>query len=87
VVAQQHLLGAAAAGSEPAHNVLVIALAELGQIGVSAWLWLIGSLLFAAWLRRSQPRGAVGPLFAVTVLSPLLLRTTTCGPTRTAASC
>lgn len=73
VVAQQHLLGVAAAGSEPVHNVFVIALAELGLIGLVAWLSLIGSLLLAAWLRRAEPHHRAGPLLAVAVLVPLLL--------------
>src|SRR6266571_4373334 len=73
VVAQQHLIGVAAAGSEPAHNVFVIALAELGPIGLVAWLAIIGGLLFAAWLRRADPHHRAGPLVAVTVLAPLLL--------------
>jgi hypothetical protein len=73
VVAQQHLLSVASAGSEPAHNVFVIALAELGLIGLVAWLSIIGSLLFAAWLRRGESHDRAGPLVAVTVLTPLLL--------------
>ena len=73
VVAQRHLLGAAAAGSEPAHNVFVITLAELGAIGLVAWLAIMGSLLFAAWLRRAEPGTRAGPLAAVAVLTPLLL--------------
>ncbi len=72
VVAQQHLLGAAAAGSEPAHNVFVIALAELGPIGLVAWLSIVGSLLLAAWLRRAEPHHRAGPLVALAVLAPLL---------------
>jgi O-antigen ligase len=73
VVAQQHLLGAASAGSEPAHNVFVIVLAELGPVGLVAWLSIIGSLLFAAWERRAEPQQRAGPLVAVAVLTPLLL--------------
>ena len=73
VVAQQHLLGAASAGSEPAHNVFVIVLAELGPLGLLAWLSIIGSLLFAAWERRAEPQQRAGPLVAVAVLTPLLL--------------
>ena len=73
VVAQRHLLGAEAAGSEPAHNVFIIALAELGAIGLVAWLAIMGSLLFAAWLRRAEPGTRAGPLAAVAVLTPLLL--------------
>lgn len=73
VVAQQHLLGVAAAGSEPAHNVFVIAQAELGSIGLLAWLAIIGSLLLVAWVRRAEPHRRVGPLVAVSVVTPLLL--------------
>jgi hypothetical protein len=73
VVAQQHLLGLAAAGSEPVHNVFVIAQAELGPIGLLGWFAIIGSLLLAAWLRRAEPYRRVGPLVAVAVLAPLLL--------------
>jgi hypothetical protein len=72
VVAQQHLLGAAAAGSEPVHNVFVIAQAELGLIGLLAWLAIVGSLLVAAWLRRDEPHHRIGPLAAAAVLAPLL---------------
>jgi O-antigen ligase len=73
VVAQQHLLGAAAAGSEPAHDVFVIALAELGPFGLVAWFAILGSLLLASWLRRGDPHGRAGPLVAVAVLAPLLV--------------
>ena len=73
VIAQQHLLGAAAAGTEPAHNVFVIALAELGPVGVAAWLAVIASLLVVAWWRRAEPRTRTGPLVAVAVIVPLLL--------------
>ncbi|TME79907.1 MAG: hypothetical protein E6I43_13830 [Chloroflexi bacterium] len=73
VVAQQHLIGAASAGSEPAHNVFVIVLAELGPVGVLALISIIGSLLFAAWARRAEPQQRAGPLVAVAVLAPLLL--------------
>ena len=73
VVAQQHLLGVAAAGSEPAHNVFVIARAELGPLGLLAWLSIIASLLLAAWIRRADPPKRAGPLVAVAVLAPLLL--------------
>jgi O-antigen ligase len=73
VVAQQHLLGASSAGSEPAHDVFLIALAELGPLGLVAWLSILGSLLFAAWLRRADPGARAGPLVAAAVLAPLLL--------------
>lgn len=73
VLAQQHFLGASSAGSEPAHDVFLIALAELGPLGPAAWLSILGSLLFAAWLRRADPRARAGPLVAAAVLGPLLL--------------
>jgi O-antigen ligase len=73
VLAQQHLLGAASAGSEPAHDVFLIALAELGPLGPAAWVSILGSLLFAAWLRRADARARAGPLVAAAVLGPLLL--------------
>jgi O-antigen ligase len=73
VVAQQHLLGAASAGTEPAHNVFVIVLAELGPLGLLASISIIGSLLLAAWARRAEPQQRAGPLIALAVLAPLLL--------------
>jgi hypothetical protein len=73
VLAQQRLLGASSAGSEPAHDVFLIALAELGPLGPAAWLTILGSLLFAAWLRRTDPRARAGPLIAAAALGPLLL--------------
>jgi O-antigen ligase len=73
VLAQQHLLGAASAGSEPAHDVFLIGLAELGPLGPAAWLSILGTLLIAAWLRRADPRARAGPLVAAAVLGPLLL--------------
>jgi len=73
VLAQQHLLGAASAGSEPAHNVFLIALAELGPLGPVAWLSILGSLLVAAWLRRADRSARAGPLVGAAVLGPLLL--------------
>ncbi len=73
VVAQQHLLGASSAGSEPAHDVFLIALAELGPLGLVAWFSILGSLLVAAWLRRADPGARAGPLVAAAVLSPVLL--------------
>ena len=73
VIAQQHVLGAAAAGSEPAHNVLLIALAELGPLGVAAWLAVLVSLLAVAWWRRTEPQTRAVPLVAVAVMAPLLV--------------
>jgi len=73
VLAQQHLLGAASAGSEPAHDVFLIALAELGPLGPAAWLSILGSLLAVAWLRRADRSARAGPLVAAAVLAPLLL--------------
>jgi hypothetical protein len=73
VLAQQHLLGAADAGSEPVHDVFVITLAELGPFGLVAWVAVVGSLLLASWLRRGDPPGRAGPMVAVLVLAPLLV--------------
>ncbi len=73
VMAQQHLLGAASAGSEPAHDVFLIALAELGPLGLAGWLSILGSVLVAAWLRRADPRARAGPLVAAAALAPLLV--------------
>jgi hypothetical protein len=73
VLAQQHLFGAAAAGSEPAHDVFVITLAELGPFGLAAWLAIFGSLLLASWLRRGDAHARTGPLVAIAVLAPLLV--------------
>jgi hypothetical protein len=73
VLAQQRLFGAAAAGSEPAHDVFVITLAELGPFGLMAWLAIFGSLLLASWLRRGDPHGRAGPIVAIAVLAPLLV--------------
>jgi hypothetical protein len=36
-------------------------------------LSILGSLLFAAWRRRSDPRARAGPLVAAGALGPLLL--------------
>jgi hypothetical protein len=73
VLAQQHLLGAASAGTEPAHNVFVILLAELGPLGLLASISIVGSLLLAAWVRRAEPQQRAGPFIALAVLAPLLL--------------
>jgi O-antigen ligase len=56
---------------EPAHNVFLIALAELGPIGVLAWLVLLATLVAAVW-RRTDP-GARGAAVAAGILLPLLL--------------
>jgi O-antigen ligase/polysaccharide polymerase Wzy-like membrane protein len=59
------------AAGEPAHNVFLITLAELGPIGALAWLALLATLVAAAW-RRADPGGR-GAAVAVAVLLPLLL--------------
>ncbi len=69
VLVEQKLFG----GGGPAHDVFLIALAELGPLGLAAWLAVFGSLLYLAWQRRSDPRGRTGPLVAVATLFPLLL--------------
>jgi lipopolysaccharide/colanic/teichoic acid biosynthesis glycosyltransferase len=60
-------------GGGPAHDVLLIALAELGPLGLLAWLAIFGGLLLVAWRWRTEPRARTGPLVAIATLSPLLL--------------
>jgi lipopolysaccharide/colanic/teichoic acid biosynthesis glycosyltransferase len=60
-------------GGGPAHDAFLIALAELGPLGLIGWLSVVGGLLLVAWRRRTEPRGRTGPLVAVATLSPLLL--------------
>jgi O-antigen ligase len=55
---------------EPAHNVFLITLAELGPLGVLAWLVLLGAIVTAAW--RRPDAGARGGVVALAVLLPLL---------------
>jgi len=59
-------------GGGPAHDVFLIALAELGPLGLLGWLSIVGGLLLVAWRRRGEPRGRTGPLVAIATLSPLL---------------
>lgn len=56
---------------EPAHNVFLITLAELGPLGVLAWLALIAAIVASAW-RSTDPVARAGTL-ALVVLLPLLL--------------
>jgi O-antigen ligase len=56
---------------EPAHNVFLITLAEVGPLGVLAWLALLATIAVSAW-RRADP-AARGGAAALTVLLPLLL--------------
>ncbi len=56
---------------EPAHNVLLITLAELGPVGVLAWLALLAMLAASAW-KRADPV-ARGATLSLIVLVPLLL--------------
>jgi hypothetical protein len=56
---------------EPAHNVFLITLAEVGPLGVLAWLALLATIAVSAW-RRSDP-AARGGAAALAVLLPLLL--------------
>jgi hypothetical protein len=56
---------------EPAHNVFLITLAELGPIGTLAWIVLLASIVSAVW--RATDPAARGATLAVTVLIPLLL--------------
>jgi lipopolysaccharide/colanic/teichoic acid biosynthesis glycosyltransferase len=60
-------------GGGPAHDVFLIALAELGPLGLIAWLSIFAGLLTVAWWRRAEPRARAGPLIALGVLLPLLL--------------
>lgn len=69
VLVERELFG----GGGPAHDVFLIALAELGPLGLAAWLAVFGSLLYLAWQRRADPRWRSGPLIAVATLFPLLL--------------
>jgi O-antigen ligase len=56
---------------EPAHNVVLITLAELGPLGLIAWLALLATIVVSAW-RRADP-AARGGAAALAVLLPLLL--------------
>jgi lipopolysaccharide/colanic/teichoic acid biosynthesis glycosyltransferase len=69
VLVEQRFFG----GGGPAHDVFLIALAELGPLGLLAWLSIFGSLLLLAWRRRAEPAARTGPLVAIATLSPLLL--------------
>jgi lipopolysaccharide/colanic/teichoic acid biosynthesis glycosyltransferase/O-antigen ligase len=60
-------------GGGPAHDVFLIALAELGLLGLLAWLSIFVGLLYVGWRRRTAPRARAGPLIAAGVLLPLLL--------------
>jgi lipopolysaccharide/colanic/teichoic acid biosynthesis glycosyltransferase len=69
VLVEQRFFG----GGGPAHDVFLIGLAELGPLGLLAWLSIFGSLLVLAWRRRAEPAARTGPLIAIATLSPLLL--------------
>jgi len=69
VLVEQRFFG----GGGPAHDVFLIALAELGPLGLLGWLSIFGSLLLLAWRRRAEPAARTGPLVAIATLSPLLL--------------
>jgi len=69
VLVEQRYFG----GGGPAHDVFLIALAELGPLGLLGWLSIFGSLLLLAWRRRAEPAARTGPLVAIATLSPLLL--------------
>jgi hypothetical protein len=58
---------------EPPHNVLLIALVELGRLGVVSWLALFAALALTTWQRRADRGARAGPLVAIAVLVPLLL--------------
>jgi O-antigen ligase len=55
---------------EPAHNVFLIALAELGPLGVLAWLALLATIVTSAW--RSADPSARAAMLTVAALVPLL---------------
>jgi O-antigen ligase len=57
---------------EPAHNVFLITLAELGPIGAVAWLALLATLVVAG-RRRADPGGRGAALVAATLVPLLLL--------------
>jgi lipopolysaccharide/colanic/teichoic acid biosynthesis glycosyltransferase len=69
VLVEQRFFG----GGGPAHDVFLIALAELGLLGLLAWLSIFGGLLLVAWRWRAEPRARSGPLVAIATLLPLLL--------------
>ncbi|MGH2451483.1 MAG: hypothetical protein ACRDGE_09485, partial [Candidatus Limnocylindria bacterium] len=71
VLAQQRAFPGAPLG-EPAHNVLLLALAELGPAGVLAWLVLFAALAALAWRRRHDAALRAGPLVGLAVMLPLL---------------
>jgi hypothetical protein len=56
---------------EPAHNVFLITLAELGPLGVLAWLALLATIVASAW-RSADPVARAGTL-TLAMLLPLLL--------------
>jgi hypothetical protein len=56
---------------EPAHNVFLITLAELGPLGVLAWLALFATIVAAAW-RCTDPAARAATL-ATAVLLPVLV--------------
>ncbi|HKY51725.1 MAG TPA: O-antigen ligase family protein, partial [Candidatus Limnocylindria bacterium] len=57
---------------EPAHNVVLIALAELGLPGVVAWLVLLATVVIAA-RRQTDRRGRAAMITVAVALLPLLL--------------
>ena len=57
---------------EPAHNVSLIALAELGVPSVLAWLALLATVV-AATGRHAEPRGRAAVLAVAVALLPLVL--------------
>jgi hypothetical protein len=56
---------------EPAHNIFLITLAELGPLGVLAWLALLVTIVSSAW-RSADPVARAGTL-TLAMLLPLLL--------------
>jgi hypothetical protein len=72
VIAEQSVDVGRAIG-EPAHDTFLIAWAELGPLGLVAWLVLFAALALSAWRRRAEPLGRSGPLAAAAVVLPVLL--------------
>ncbi len=70
VIAEQTV---APALGEPAHDVFLIAVAEMGMPGVVGWVALFCVLAGVAWVGRADPLARAAPLVAAAALLPLLL--------------
>lgn len=69
VIAEQRV----ASLGEPAHDVFLLALAEMGLPGIAAWVVLFGVLAAWTWTCRADPEARARPLAVAAVLLPLLL--------------